>query len=96
MFGGQATTDKWKSEEGKAAEFASRCLPWGHHIDADVVSEIPTLVVTGDWNQEYEVIATRLAEKGAVHVHLRGNGHRPQDHPGFADEVNQFLARGLA
>lgn len=41
---------------------------------------IPTLVVTGGWNEEYEEIASALAQLGATHRRLTGFGHRVQDH----------------
>jgi hypothetical protein len=50
---------------------------------------VPTLVVTGGWNDEYEAIASRIV--GARHVTLAGHGHRPQDHPDAAGVVRSFL-----
>jgi hypothetical protein len=74
-----------------AAHLASLEPPWGHGIDASVFADVPTLVVTGGWNDEYEAIASRLANEGAEHVRLPGTGHRPQDHPGFEAAVTAFL-----
>jgi hypothetical protein len=48
-------------------------------------------VVTGGWNDEYEAIASRLVEEGAVHLRLPGTRHRPQDHPTFEAAVTAFL-----
>jgi len=34
-------------------------------VRPDGLRGIPTLVVTGDWNEEYETIAQKLVEGGA-------------------------------
>jgi hypothetical protein len=54
--------------------------PWEVAVDRAVVAAVPTLVVTGGWSNEYEDVASVLAEAGARHVVLGGQGHRPQDH----------------
>lgn len=54
-------------------------------------AKVPTLVVTGGWNDEYEAIAERLARSGAERVELSGSKHRPQDHPGFESALADFL-----
>jgi hypothetical protein len=56
----------------------------GHGIEAAAITGLPTLVVTGGWNAEYEAIAQALAAAGAEHRVLEGAGHRPQDLPDFA------------
>lgn len=56
-----------------------------------MVASIPTLVVTGGWNDEYETIAGVLVAHGASHHLLRGHQHRPQDAPGFLDVVTPFV-----
>ena len=64
--------------------------PWEATIDAGVVDRIPTLVVTGGWNDEYEQIAARLVERGARHVVLEGAGHNPERADGFAQLALDF------
>lgn len=92
MFGRPATDEAWEEDEPLAARFAAVEPPWGHGIDATAFDAVPTLVVTGGWNDEYEAIAECLAEAGASHVHLTGHRHRPQDHPGFEALVADFTA----
>lgn len=65
-------------------------VPWGHGVRPDVITGIPTLVITGGWNDEYETIAGALARHGARHVVLKGATHRPQDLLGFAAAVDEF------
>jgi hypothetical protein len=65
--------------------------PWSFELPRDVLSSVPTVVVTGDWNAEYEEIAEAMAEAGARHVELVGNGHRVQDHP----EANAVIAESV-
>jgi hypothetical protein len=56
-----------------------------------MLEEIPTLVVTGGWNAEYELIAARLVEAVGAEHHVRpGTAHRPQDDPGFLPLVELF------
>jgi pimeloyl-ACP methyl ester carboxylesterase len=57
--------------------------PWEATLDARVAHRIPTLVVTGGWNEEYEQIAARLVDNGARHVVLEGAGHNPERADGF-------------
>ena len=83
MFGREASRETWYEDEPLARFFAELDPPWGHGIDAAVFAAVPTLVVTGDWNDEYEAIAGALAGAGARHVRLAGHRHRPQDHPDF-------------
>lgn len=90
MFGRPATDESWEEDEPLATRFAAVDPPWGHGIDATVFDAVPTLVVTGGWNDEYEAIAACLAEAGASHVHLTGHRHRPQDHVDFEALVADF------
>lgn len=91
MFGGEAVPAQWDVERAIAASFEKKQPPWGFDVDASVIAAIPTLVITGDWNTEYETIADALVERGASHQKLRGNTHRPQDHPDFGATVEAFL-----
>lgn len=93
MFGRPARREGWTEDRPLAERFAAMEPPWGHGLDPSCFADVPTLVLTGGWNAEYDAIARRLVEHGAEHVELRGHGHRPQDHPGFADSVAGFLAR---
>ncbi|MFB7250523.1 alpha/beta hydrolase [Microbacterium sp. NPDC056234] len=90
MFGGEFDAARWNDERPLAERWAETNLPWGHGVREDVLDGIPTLVVTGGWNDEYEVIAGLLEERGARHVVLPGAQHRPQDVAGFAALVAEF------
>jgi hypothetical protein len=92
MFGGPAEPYTWDTEQGIAARFASIELPWGHGVTPDMIAGVPTLVITGGWNEEYEAIANALTAEGAIHQQLIGNGHRPQDHPDFEAVVQRFVS----
>lgn len=92
MFGQTATSDAWTEDQEIAARFASLEAPWGHQIDPAFARSVPTLVLTGGWNDEYEAIATVLAQAGASTVVLTGKDHRVQDHPDFHATVEAFLA----
>ncbi|CAN5132392.1 MAG: alpha/beta hydrolase [Nocardioides sp.] len=91
MFGREASHESWQEDRELAQRFADIDPPWGHGIDHSVFAEVPTLVVTGGWNHEYEAIAERLAVEGAARVQLTGAKHRPQDHPGFESALAKFL-----
>ncbi len=93
MFGAPADAASWNSERKLAAHFASIELPWGHDVSADMVTGVPTHVITGGWNDEYEAIAAALVTAGASHAQLIGNEHRPQDHPDFERMLCSALAR---
>ncbi|WP_040168079.1 alpha/beta fold hydrolase [Microbacterium gorillae] len=90
MFGGPLEAARWAEEEPAARAFAARTLPWGHDLPTAVIGRVPTLVITGGWNPEYEAIAERLVGLGAHHRTLPGHDHRAQDHPDFADMVTAF------
>lgn len=92
MFGGAADPARWESERAGVARFAARRPPWGFGVDAAMLRGIPTLVVTGGWNAEYDAIAEVLERHGAHRRTLPGHGHRPQDHPDFAATVETFRA----
>lgn len=94
MFGRKTTRESWQDDHDLAQRFADIDPPWGYEIEASVFAEIPTIVVTGGWKDEYEAIAKRLTHAGATHVRLSGAKHRPQDHPGFESILADFL--GLA
>lgn len=69
---------------GAELRFAERLrllpAPWMIPTSEAVFSEIPVLVITGGWNDEYEEIALALVQCGATHQQLTGSGHRVQDH----------------
>jgi hypothetical protein len=93
MFGGPFDAARWSEERPLAERWASTNLPWGHGVRAHALTGIPTLVVTGGWNTEYEEIAAVLAAHGAEHRVVHGAGHRPQDLPEFRPIVDRFLQR---
>ena len=62
--------------------------PWEFEISPRVFEAVPALVITGDWNREYEEIAEALEALGARHEVVRGRGHRVQDD----SRVNALLA----
>ncbi|MHA7985075.1 alpha/beta fold hydrolase [Rathayibacter sp. CAU 1779] len=71
-----------------------RLLPGPWTLDTPATTGVPTLVITGGWNDQYESIADRIAD--AEHVVLTGHGHRPQDHPDAADVLLEFVNRSAA
>lgn len=91
MFGEAFDVDRWDTERAAAERWASSNVPWGHGVRAGMITGIPTLVVTGGWNDEYETIAGVLTRHGAGHIVRNGAAHRPQDLPGFATAVEDFL-----
>ena len=92
LFGGRAERSSWAAERETAERFASIEVPWGHGVTADMIADVPTLVLTGGWNDEYEAIAAALVPHGAIHRQLVGHEHRPHDHPDFVPVVQEFLA----
>ncbi|MDQ0612989.1 hypothetical protein QF046_000630 [Microbacterium sp. W4I4] len=92
MFGGPFEPDAWEREHPVAERWAKTNLPWGHGVRAGMLHGIPTLVVTGGWNDEYEQIAKVLVDDGAQHVVLVGAQHRPMDLPAFAEAALAFEA----
>lgn len=91
MFGREASRETWHEDGDIAQRFADLDPPWGYDIDKSVFANVPTLVVTGGWNHEYETISERLTHAGATHVELQGTKHRPHDHPGFESVLSEFL-----
>ncbi|OAN40217.1 hypothetical protein A4X16_13470 [Microbacterium sp. H83] len=91
MFGGPAVESHWADERRSAESFAAKRPPWGFGLDAAALDGVRTVVVTGAWNDEYEVIADALAQRGASRARLPGYGHRPQDHPDFERLVTDLL-----
>jgi pimeloyl-ACP methyl ester carboxylesterase len=67
--------------------------PWDIPAPASVFAEIPTLVVTGGWNEEYEEIASALVQAGATSRRLTGFGHRVQDHPAADALIREWVER---
>jgi len=90
MFGVGFDVERWATERAAAERWASSNVPWGHGVRGGMITGIPTLVITGGWNDEYETIARALARRGAQHDVLAGAAHRPQDLPGFAPLVEEF------
>lgn len=90
MFGGPIQREHWDDERATAERWSTINLPWGHGLRGDEAAGIPTLVVTGGWNDEYEAIASALTRHGARHRVLPGAGHRVQDTPRFQRVVDEF------
>lgn len=74
-----------------AQRFRNLEAPWHHAVEKSFPADIPTVVVTGAWNLEYEEIAAALAANGARHVQLPGFDHRVADHPGFNDVIRSLM-----
>lgn len=74
-----------------AERMALQVPPWDVDLDPSIIGRIPTLILTGNWNLEYEELADVLVGLGARHEHLEGHGHRPQDAEGFRELVEGFL-----
>lgn len=64
--------------------------PWEAPIPTTAVSVVPTLVLTGGWNAEYDATAEALARAGASRTAIAGAGHRVQDHPAFTGHLLAF------
>lgn len=64
--------------------------PWEAQLDSSIFSRIPTLVLSGRWNAEYEEVADALEAAGARHEYIEGYGHRIQDSPDFEALVHDF------
>jgi len=91
MFGGPFDASRWAAERETATWFADVQLPWGHGIVADDVRGVPTTVVTGAWNAEYDAIADALVVAGARRAVLAGAGHRPHDLPAFGRVLDRLV-----
>ncbi|MGP5165238.1 alpha/beta hydrolase [Arthrobacter rhombi] len=90
MFGGRALVEDWQQDEPHARRFSTQPAPWGHNITPDLIATLPTLVLTGGWNEQYEAIAAVLTRHGADHRILPGSGHRAQDAPEFEALIAAF------
>jgi pimeloyl-ACP methyl ester carboxylesterase len=75
-----------------AERFRLLTPPWSHHLPNTVFKVVPTLVVTGDWNPEYEDIARSLVRFGAEHRHLVGHGHRLVDHAAANELIEDWAS----
>ena len=67
--------------------------PWQIPTPTEVFDRIPTLVVTGGWNEEHEEIASALVELGATHRSLTGFGHRVPDHPEANSLIREWVGK---
>lgn len=90
MFGRTARRESWQADQPVARRFAAMDAPWGYGLEGSVFAPVPTLVVSGNWSDEYEAIAQQLTLAGAAHVQLSGAKHRPQDHPDFESVLAEF------
>ena len=77
------------SADALIAAERQRMLPGPWTLDTPAETGRPVLVITGEWNDEYELIAEKIP--GSRHVILSGHGHRPQDHPLAGRTVLQFM-----
>jgi pimeloyl-ACP methyl ester carboxylesterase len=68
--------------------------PWEVTVSELLPQQIPTLVLTGNSEPMYLEVAQALASLGAEHIPVPGAGHRPQDHPGGIEAMQQFW-RGM-
>lgn len=87
---GGGTVQPPETADALLAAERQRMLPGPWTLDTPTTIDVPTLVVTGGWNAEYETIAARLT--GGTHVTLSGHGHRPQEHSDAAQVVLDFAA----
>ncbi|MDN4479743.1 alpha/beta fold hydrolase [Demequina muriae] len=55
--------------------------PWEAPLDRKWTMHVPTLVITGGWDDIYEDVARHLESRGATHLVVPGAEHRPQDLP---------------
>lgn len=90
MFGGPFDEQRWDQERPVAEHWSRANVPWGHGIRSGMLAGVPTLVITGGWNDEYEAIAQVLVSDGAEHRVLAGAAHRPQDLPEFRTLLDEF------
>lgn len=87
MTGTSPTAPMTPAELVAAERFRLLVPPWTYEVPSATFAAVDTLVVTADWNQEYEDIAAALAALGAEHRHLGGYGHRVVDHPAASDLI---------
>ncbi|WIE81464.1 alpha/beta hydrolase [Curtobacterium sp. MCSS17_016] len=88
VTGTPATT---ASEIDVLAASRQQRLPGPWTLDTPRRTGVPTLVVTGGWNAEYEAIADTMTD--VEHIILTGHGHRPQDHPDLVAVARDFIER---
>ncbi len=86
---GRSGTSAPTTAEGLLAAERQRMVPGPWTLDTPDRTSVPTLVVTGGWNDEYETIAAHI--DGAAHVVLAGHGHRPQEHRDATRVVLDFV-----
>ena len=66
--------------------------PWETPLSLEVVSRVPTLVVTGGWSAAFDEVAEVLVAAGASRVVVPGTGHGPQFHPDGQAAMAEFQA----
>ena len=93
LTGAPGRTPSDESERSQAERFRLQRPPWEFEISPRVFETVPTLVITGDWNREYEEIAEALQVLGARHEIVRGRGHRVQDVSRTNDLLAEFIAQ---
>ncbi|MGB8383036.1 MAG: alpha/beta hydrolase [Dermatophilaceae bacterium] len=74
LTGSPAPLALTSQERVTAERFRLLTPPWSHQLPPAVFATVPTLVVSGDWNAEYEEVAEALVTLGAHHRILRGCG----------------------
>lgn len=62
MFGGPFDADAWDEERPLAERWAQKNVPWGHDVRPHLLTGIPSLVITGGRNDDYEAIARVLSD----------------------------------
>jgi len=80
------------TERREAERMRLLAAPWSHALPIEVLAVVPTQVLTGDWNDEYEEIAGVMVRAGARHQVLAGFGHRVQDHPDATAAILTWVA----
>lgn len=70
--------------------------PWEAPLDPEWKMRVPTLVITGSWDDIYEGVARHLESRGATHVVVPGAQHRPQDLPPAHRAIAQHIAAHTA
>ncbi|MFW7414140.1 alpha/beta fold hydrolase [Demequina sp. SO4-18] len=66
--------------------------PWEAPLDRKWTMRVPTLVITGGWDDIYEDVAAHLESRGAQHLVVPGAEHRPQDLPPAHRAIAAHLA----
>ncbi len=66
--------------------------PWEAPLDPKWTMRVPTLVITGGWDDIYEAVAAHLVSRGAEHVVVPGAEHRPQDLPPAHRAITAHIA----